>query len=160
MKDQDAIDRITETENLTDALEDDDANWLINWGVGHVHDLMTTLLGSKQNDDAAGEKVNALMAVMRKLNQIAADRAVKAPDALASDVEAFAALYAKAFGQAKTIQSHEVKQAAVTLAKQTPRETMQSLLNMVTPTATKTTPKISGKPIHDDKNPIDPKNNL
>jgi hypothetical protein len=28
---QTAIDRITEPENLTDGLEDDDANWLLDW---------------------------------------------------------------------------------------------------------------------------------
>jgi len=32
---QTAIDRITETENLTDGLEDDDANWLLDWEIAH-----------------------------------------------------------------------------------------------------------------------------
>jgi hypothetical protein len=82
---QTAIDRITETENLTDGLEDDDANWLLDWGIAHVDGLVTGI----KDEDAAGKKLNQLMAVMRSLNQIAADRAAKPSDALAADIRAF-----------------------------------------------------------------------
>src|SRR5262249_5634933 len=70
---QTAIDRITETENLTDGLEDDDANWLLDWGIAQVDGLVTGI----KDEDEAGEKLNQLMSVMRTLNQIAADRAAK-----------------------------------------------------------------------------------
>jgi hypothetical protein len=94
---QTAIDRITETENLTDGLEDDDANWLLDWGIAHVDGLVTGI----KDEDAAGEKLNQLMAVMRSLNQIAADRAAKPPDALAADIRAFLERYQQTFGAAK-----------------------------------------------------------
>jgi hypothetical protein len=37
---QTASERITETENLTDGLEDDDANWLLDWGIARVDRLL------------------------------------------------------------------------------------------------------------------------
>lgn len=95
---QTAIDRITETENLTDGLEDDDANWLLDWGIAQVDGLVTGI----KDEDAAGEKLNQLMSVMRTLNQIAADRAAKSPDALASDISTFLERYQQAFGAPKT----------------------------------------------------------
>ncbi len=94
---QTAIDRITETENLTDGLEDDDANWLLDWGIAQVDGLVTGI----KDEDAAGEKLNQLMAVMRTLNQIAADRAAKPPDALAGDIRTFLERYQQAFGAPK-----------------------------------------------------------
>jgi hypothetical protein len=94
---QTAIDRITETENLTDGLEDDDANWLLDWGIAQVDGLVTGI----KDEDAAGEKLNQLMSVMRTLNQIAADRAAKAPDALAGDIRTFLERYQQAFGAPK-----------------------------------------------------------
>jgi len=94
---QTAIDRITETENLTDGLEDDDANWLLDWGIAHVDGLVTGI----KDEDAAGEKLNQLMSVMRMLNQIAADRAAKSPDALAGDIRTFLERYQQAFGAPK-----------------------------------------------------------
>ena len=94
---QTAIDRITETENLTDGLEDDDANWLLDWGIAHVDGLVTGI----KDEDAAGEKLNQLMSVMRTLNQIAADRAAKPPDALAGDIRTFLERYQQAFGAPK-----------------------------------------------------------
>lgn len=95
---QTAIDRITETENLTDGLEDDDANWLLDWGIARVDGL----LAGVTDEDAAGEKLNELMAVMRALNQIAADRTAKPPDALAADIRTFLERYQQAFGAPKT----------------------------------------------------------
>jgi hypothetical protein len=94
---QTAIDRITETENLTDGLEDDDANWLLDWGIARVDGLVTGI----KDEDAAGEKLNQLMSVMRTLNQIAADRAAKPPDALAGDIRTFLERYQQAFGAPK-----------------------------------------------------------
>jgi hypothetical protein len=91
---QTAIDRITETENLTAGLEDDDANWLLDCGIARIDGLLAGAAG----EDAAGEKINQLMAVMRTLNQIAANRAAKAPDALATDIRAFLARHQQTFG--------------------------------------------------------------
>jgi mitochondrial fission protein ELM1 len=129
LNEETAIERITETENLTDGLEDDDANWLLDWGISHVHDLICNV----KDDEVAGAKINALMAVMRKLNQIAADRAAKPPKALAEDIQKFTALYAKAFGKAHKLNSQDYEQAASAIQKQSPREAMQVLINLASP---------------------------
>ena len=63
------VDRLLETENLTDSLEDDDANSLLNWGVKQIDGLIEGV----EDHDAAGEKVNGLMHVMRGLNSLAGD---------------------------------------------------------------------------------------
>src|SRR5258708_39606851 len=89
-----AIERITETENLTDGLDDDDATWLLQWGTSRVGGLIAGIA----DEEAAGEKVNQLMAVMRLLNAIAADRTVKDPASLGDDIRALRERYAAAFG--------------------------------------------------------------
>ncbi len=126
MDEQRAIERITETENLTDGLEDADANWLLDWGIGHVHDLIHAV----EDDDAAGEKIHALMAVMRKLNQIAADRAAKPPKALSDDIRAFVSLYANAFGKARKLKPLDYEQTAELIREKSPREAMQILISL------------------------------
>jgi hypothetical protein len=75
MDPQAAIDRILETENLTDGLEDNDANWLLDWGINSL----PALIGEMEDEDAAGTKVNDLMSVMRKINQNTADRETADP---------------------------------------------------------------------------------
>ncbi len=126
MDEQRAIERITETENLTDGLEDADANWLLDWGIGHVHDLLQGI----QDDDVAGEKIHTLMAVMRKLNQITADRAAKPPKALSDDIKVFVSLYRAAFGQTRRASAAEYEQTAGTIAARPPVEAMQALISL------------------------------
>jgi hypothetical protein len=129
MNEQAAIDRILETENLTDGLADDEANWLIDWGVERVRPLIAGI----EDDEAAGEKVNQLMAVMRKLNQITADRGVKSAEDLAADVNTFLGAHAAAFGHAPTLGTGEVAFACVTIKMMPPLETMQFLLGLAEP---------------------------
>jgi len=117
-----AIDRITETENLTDGLEDDDANWLLNWGIAHVDGLVTGI----KDEDAAGEKLNQLMAVMRTLNQIASDRAAKPAGALAADVRTFLERYQLAFGAPKAATPAPATPSPATDAKTSPTESQAS----------------------------------
>lgn len=127
MDQQMAVDRILETENLTANLEDSDANWLLDWGIGHV----PRLIGRIKDDEAAGTKVNELMAVMRKLNQIAADRAEKPTEELDKDIKELAALYSKAFGEIRKLGVDDFKQAVGEIRKKSPLETMQYLIDFV-----------------------------
>jgi hypothetical protein len=129
MKEERAIERILETENLTDSLEDADADWLLKWGISFVHGL----LDGVEEDESAGEKVSDLMAVMRTLNQIAADRGVKPAESLAEDIKALADRYARAFGRARTLNAGDAKRAATAIRQKTPRETMQFLIAMMSP---------------------------
>ena len=61
------VDRLLETENLTDQLEDEDANLLLEWGVANIDKLIEGV----EDHEAAGEKINSLMHVMRGLNSLA-----------------------------------------------------------------------------------------
>jgi phospholipase D-like protein len=119
-----AIERITENENLTDGLEDDDANWLLNWGTSHVGGLIAGI----NDDEKAGEKVNQLMAVMRSFNAIAAERSTKTPVALGDDIWALRGQYRAAFGGANPANEHDIERLSNTMSSMTARETMQQLL--------------------------------
>jgi hypothetical protein len=129
MKEERAIERILETENLTDGFEDADADWLIKWGISFVHGLLDGI----DDDEIASEKISDLMAVMRKLNQIAADRLVKPAEGLAEDVEALADRYARAFGRARTLNAGDAQRAATAIRQKTPRETVQFLIVLMSP---------------------------
>ncbi len=86
--------RILETENLTDELEDDDANWLIDWGIARLD----TVLQGAADEETAGNRVNALMAVMRKINRIAGSYARQSPQDLAGELAALRDLFAAVSG--------------------------------------------------------------
>jgi hypothetical protein len=122
-----AIDRITETENLTDALQDDDANWLIEWGIARAKSLIEGI----KDDEAAGEKVVKLMAFMRKLNQLVGDcSAEKAPELVAS-IRDLSEAYGAAFRKATKHSEADYKSAADTVCKKAPQEAMQYLIDFV-----------------------------
>jgi hypothetical protein len=61
------VDRLLEAENLTDQLEDEDANVLLDWGIAKIDGLIEGV----EDREAAGEKINSLMHVMRGLNSLA-----------------------------------------------------------------------------------------
>ena len=60
------IDRLLESENLTDNLDDEAANTLIKWGIRQVDPLI-----KDKDDETAGTQVNHLMALMRSINSLA-----------------------------------------------------------------------------------------
>jgi hypothetical protein len=106
--------RILETENLTDELEDIEANWLLNWGISHLDDV----LGA--DPIAAGDRVNALMAVMRKINRIAGNYASKDPQDLVEDLSSLNDLYLAAFGPVETAKIGSAANTVEELAARLP----------------------------------------
>ena len=129
MDKQAAIDRILETENLTDGLEDKDADWLLNWGINYL----PALIGELEDEDAAGTKVNELMAVMRKINRITADRAAAAAEDLAEAIVGLAEAYARAFGSTQPLTPEAALGLASSLAAQPSRQAMLALIETVQP---------------------------
>jgi hypothetical protein len=117
------IERILETENLTDELEDSDANWLLEWGTGQLD----RVLQGATDEDTAGGKVNALMAVMRKINRILGSRERKAPQDLVADLEALTGLHAAAFGEARQPTPADYTAAAIELPKFPSRQALELL---------------------------------
>lgn len=130
-----AIERISETENLTDGLDDDDANWLLQWGTSRVGKLIAGIA----DDDAAGEKVNQLMAVMRSLNAIATDRAAETPAQLGESIQTLHDQYSAAFGSAAPHSEDEIAQLSGALSTLTARDAIQRLLDFLTPPETSQT---------------------
>jgi hypothetical protein len=86
MDKQHFMDLLTETENLTDELQDSDARWLMNWGIYQLEDI----LHGVEEDETASRRVNALMSVMRKINTMAGSYTHQS---LPERVEDFADLY-------------------------------------------------------------------
>ncbi len=74
------IERILETENLTSELKDRQAQRLLDWGIARVRGLVEGI----QDAEAAGERVNGLMALMRGLNRLAPLAAGGDPASLAA----------------------------------------------------------------------------
>jgi hypothetical protein len=105
-------DRILETENLTDEMEDEDANWLLNWGINLLDQVLTGI----DDQETAGEAVNSLMAVMRKINRICGKRLSENTEDLALDLEKLSSLFAVAFNYDSLPNPKECAAAAVRLA--------------------------------------------
>ena len=121
------IERILETENLTDELEDSDANWLLDWGVAWLDDVLEGITDT----EAAGDQVNALMAVMRKINVIAGSDTAKSSQRWVEDLTALNDLCNKAFGwadgEAHAVWAGDLQGSAARLPQLSPRETLEFL---------------------------------
>ncbi len=122
------VSRILENENLTSSLVDDDANWLLNWGTGQVKGLIQGI----GNMDVAGEKVNALMAVMRKMNRIVGEGDWPPVDELVPELESLAELSAQAFGTSRAMGAAEWEAVAKQLVQMTPPQALQFLAERFT----------------------------
>ena len=122
---QSLIDRLLETENLTDNLEDDAANTLIKWGIGQIDRLTNSI--RDQDEEAAGAKVNRLMSLMRSVNSIAGDPSAISPDSLLKVLDRDALT----FNQDHQIDEDERKDVAQRLSTMEPKEAVEYLLNWI-----------------------------
>jgi signal transduction histidine kinase len=108
-----AIERITEIENLTDSLEDDIAQWLINWGIDHIDRVLT----GANDDEDAGNRLNRLIAIIRTINHIVPDRLVKRDLELAIDIQTLVERYHDAFGKETAIDTLAVAKQIQSLSE-------------------------------------------
>ncbi len=122
------VDRILENENLTSNLVDDDANWLLKWGTGQVKGLLQGI----GDADTAGEKVNALMAVMRKINRIVGEGDWPSADELVPELEKLADLSAQAFGIPCNMSAADWEAMANQLVQMAPPQALQFLTERFT----------------------------
>ena len=126
------IDRMLEVENLTDSLEDDDADYLINWGVAQLRENVT----KSEDIDFAGEYTNDLMGFMRSLNRIMGD-----PDSVTTDdLVQLAERRQKVFGPERELAPNEFQEAAAHLTGLTPQQAMDFLLQWFLPVDSPLTP--------------------
>lgn len=120
------IERLLETENLTDNLEDDEANLLIDWGVARVTELVQGI-GDEQ---VAGEKVTAIMRFMRTINTLAPSPEEISAEGLLGLLER----HTRAFGASRTADETECQSTAERLSAMSVAEAVQFLLEWVLPT--------------------------
>ncbi|MCE1254311.1 MAG: hypothetical protein LWX83_12285 [Anaerolineae bacterium] len=64
------VERLLETENLTDELEDSEANLLIGWAIKQID----FILAESGNENEIRSRVNNLTDVMRKINRLVSQR--------------------------------------------------------------------------------------
>ena len=117
---QNFISRMLEVENLTDALEDEDANYLLNWGVAQLK----LKLGNIEDREAAGEYTNDLMGFLRALNQVTGNLENLQPEGLVQLAER----RQKAFGPGQEPAVENYDKAIARLKMMTPRQAIDYLL--------------------------------
>jgi len=88
------IERMLETENLTDELEDQDAKVVIDWGISQLDNILKDV----PDDDTASTKVTALMAIMRKVNHLAGERKSLTRSKLEAELTTLEQLFNQALG--------------------------------------------------------------
>ena len=119
------IDRMLEVENLTDNLVDEDAEYLINWGVARLKER----LGKIDELPSAGKFTNDLMGFMRLLNQIAGNLETLQPD----DLVELGERSKKAFGPSRELAAEDYRKAAGQLKTMKPRQAIDSLIQLLIP---------------------------
>ena len=117
---QNFIDRMLEVENLTDTLEDEDADYLLNWGVA----LLKHRLNQFEDREAAGKYTNDLMGFMRNLNQITGNL----ENLQAEDLVQLEECRQKAFGPGQELEAEAHGDLVARLKVMTPRQALEYLL--------------------------------
>jgi hypothetical protein len=117
---QSFIDRMLETESLTDALEDEPADLLLKWGVVQLKQKLAEI----EDVEAAGEYTNILMGFIRALNQIAGDLENLQPESLVQLVEC----RKKALGAGQEMAAGAFQEMAARLRAMTPHQAIEFLL--------------------------------
>jgi hypothetical protein len=114
-------DRMLETENLTDNLEDDDAKYLLDWGVSQI-----PFITMETTDmEYAGQRVTFLMRSMRAINRIAGNWPDLEPGQLAELLENYTGAYAAKLPAVET----DYQLAISALADMDIRQAIEYLIN-------------------------------
>jgi hypothetical protein len=117
------VDRILESENLTDELQDADARWLLDWGISQLD----SVLQKASSEEDADEKVTAWMGALRKINRMLGARDGKSQESLAADCMALDALLAQAFSLEASRSEEQCSAAAAQLRQGTTRQALEFL---------------------------------
>ncbi len=132
MNPQPYIDRMLETENLTDMLADPEANLLLDWGSAQMSGLLTGI----NNEAAANAKASQLMAVMRSINKLMGDRQVLSQDELVQALQDLRTKYRETASPASSVitgqaalPSQDPKLLTVKFSGPDDRSSLELLLN-------------------------------
>jgi hypothetical protein len=129
---QTVIDRLTETENLTDGLEDPEASWLLQWG----YQQAKAMFAGPATEGEEAERLNALMATLQQLNRITADRQVLTAEDLAEQLDRLSQAASRAFGCAPAESAWETASLSRQLAEAPALEALRLLAGWVCPGST------------------------
>ena len=119
------VERILETENLTDELDDTLAEQLLDWGI----DQLDAALYGIDTEETADEQVAALIACMRKINGIIGRLDSKKPEDLAVDLEELTHLKSRIGGARSIPGPANVISPAVLLHQMTPLQALDFLMS-------------------------------
>ena len=137
---QAAVERLLETANLTDDLDDEAADKLIEWGA----DSLRTLIAPDDDDQTSGDKLNKVMALMRAVRQIARNARFTDAQGLQHYIQLFLNNATELFPiQSVTRGNEVVTSMAHGLAGKLPTDAIQQLLAAVMPSAPAQPPAVS-----------------
>ena len=117
------VDRLLESENLTDELQDADANWLLDWGISQLD----AILQGVPDEDEADEKVTAWMRTLRKINRMLGARDGCSPEEMTNECLALAESAAQAFGREPSRDQAQCTAAAAQVVQGPPRQALEFL---------------------------------
>jgi hypothetical protein len=120
-----AIDRMMEIENLTDELDDDEANALLDWGASHVAELVEHI----EDEEVAGSKLQELLAVLRKVNKLSVLRKHRTPEQLQAELGHYRELVRKAFDLGESKVDDVQSAQTVEMASAMPSQPLADLVN-------------------------------
>ena len=120
MNRQSLVDRILETENLTSNLDDSDADVLLKWGIAQVDELIKNV-GTNQ---AADDRINQLMGVMREVNAWAGDPVSATPNAIIN----LKTQYLQLLGSREKVNEDDAHEMIRRLSKMAPHDSLMSIL--------------------------------
>ena len=124
MDKQHFIERMLETENLTDELEDQDARWLLDWGISQLDDLLKDV----HNIKTASNKVTSLMGIMRKINHLVGTRSSTNTEKLGTELTELDALFVQTFGKGHNFELSDVTKMADRLRQISAKNALELLL--------------------------------
>lgn len=119
------VDRLLGTSNLTDELEDDAANELLNWAVSQVDGLMA----DGADEATVNQRIYDLMQLMRGVNKWASK-----PQSFTEGVlQEFTQSYLRVFGDVRNASGDERARVVAQLAELNPKDALIYLLNWLKP---------------------------
>jgi|GEM_PF-5270551 len=125
--------RMLEAENLTDELEDGEAQRLLDWGLAELGRVLRDV----QDAQLASERASTLMSVMRKINRLVGGMAGKDAAELAEELATLIELHASADPHASAPDPQSIQQAAARLAELNVRDALELVFQLNAPAAAK-----------------------
>jgi hypothetical protein len=113
------IDRLLESENLTDNLDDEAANTLLKWGISQIDHLV-----KDKDEETAGSKVNQLMSLMRSVNSMAGNPSTASTQSLFNLLD----IFAQTFGKNHFIGDKERRAVVQQISGMEPKDAVDYLL--------------------------------